>query len=117
LDGDDSDFQSLVGNSRGGSEPNPLRCCAGFTAALTAAPSFQPQNPRAHAPEAWPFPSRNLLFPRLENTSFLPQFGRPDFWFKFVRKGRESRDSLRSIATYDWDLGYGGDKHTIGTPG
>src|ERR1035438_9180624 len=79
----------------------PLRCCAGFTAALTAAPSFQPQNPRAHAPEAWPFPSRNLLFPRLENTSFLPQFGRPDFWFKFVRKGRESRDFLRSIATYD----------------
>jgi hypothetical protein len=47
-----SDFQSLVGNSRGGSEPNPLRCCAGFTAALTAAPSFRTPKTHAHTPEA-----------------------------------------------------------------
>src|ERR1035437_4711807 len=111
-----SDFQSLVGNSRGGSEPNHLRCCAGFFAALTAAPSFPTQKPaRAHAPEAYLFVQKPA-FATPENSSFRPRFGPPDFWFKFVRKGRESRDSLRSIATYDWDLGYGGDKHTIGSP-
>src|ERR1019366_10347213 len=57
-----------------------LAAAAGFIAALPAAPSCRTQKPtRARAGNP-PLPSKNLLFPRLENTSFLPQCGRPDSW-------------------------------------
>ena len=57
-----------------------------------------------------PLPSRNLLFPSHENSSFRPRFSCRDFPAGFAAKRLGNMVSLRSIATYSWDLGYGGDK-------
>ena len=67
-------------------ENDPLLRRAEPIAALAAAPSFRTQKPTRARAGSLPFLPKNLLFSSRENSSSLPQFGRPDFRFEFAVK-------------------------------
>lgn len=63
----------------------------------------RPSNPQkpSHARAGNPLlPSKHLLFPSHDNSSFLRQFGRPEFWPNLQQKAGGTCVSLRGIATY-----------------
>ena len=73
-----------------------------LTPFVAARGSSRPARPLQRRDPNPNLPTLEIRFlPRHENSSFRPNFGRPDFWPNLHRKRRESRDLLRSIATYD----------------